>query len=260
MWFDSHCHLQDEYISNQDGLNETISNARLAGVTGMVCVGTDEKTSTQAIEIAKSHDGIWASIGLHPHQASEEDGWIEPLIDYLEDAQRIKLVGIGECGLDYFYEHSPREIQQKSFARQIGIAKKYDLTLIVHTRDAWEDTLAILGQEGTPSRCIIHCFTGGPREAELCLELGAWLSFSGIVTFNKAKDVQDAARLCPIDRMLVETDSPFLAPVPHRGKSNQPKWVIEVGEFLASLKGLDPTELARCTSQNARRAYGIDGS
>ena len=140
------------------------------------------------------------------------------------------MVAVGECGFDYHYEHSPRAAQRDAFAAQVELARRYDLTLVVHSRDAWDDTLDVLRAAGPPQRTVLHCFTGGPDEARRCLDLGAFLSFSGIVTFKGAQDVRDAAALCPLDRLMVETDAPFLAPVPHRGKQNRPAWVVAVGE------------------------------
>jgi TatD DNase family protein len=165
------------------------------------------------------------------------------------------VVGVGECGLDYHYEHSPREVQMPAFAEQIALAKEHGLTLVVHTRDAWADTWDILDAEGAPENTIIHCFTGGPEEARGCLDRGAYLSFSGIVTFKNAAELREAAVLCPMDRMLVETDAPFLAPVPHRGRPNEPAHVGIVGTAIADLRGIAPAELAAATSTNALRAF-----
>jgi TatD DNase family protein len=167
------------------------------------------------------------------------------------------VVAVGECGLDYHYDNSPREVQREVFVQQIALAHEHDLALVVHTREAWEDTFAILGSEGVPSRTVIHCFTGGPEEAQKCLELGAWLSFSGIVTFPGAPEVLSAATLCPLDRLLVETDSPFLAPVPHRGKPNRPALVPVVGAAIAAAKGIDVEDVANVTWKNAAMVYRL---
>ncbi len=257
MWFDSHCHLQDQYLSDSDSVQVSLDEAYNEGVVQVVCVGTDHETSMQALDIATTHDQVWASVGLHPHEAKSNDEWIIPLVNSLERATREKLVGLGETGLDYYYEHSPRNLQKESFLRQVGYARDLDLTLVVHTRDAWDDTLEILGQEGRPDRVVIHCFTGGPDEAKRCLDLGAWISLSGIVTFPKSQDVQQAARIVPLDKLLLETDSPFLAPTPYRGKPNSPRNVARVGEFVANLRGLDPKDLAQITFENTCRAFSI---
>jgi TatD DNase family protein len=165
------------------------------------------------------------------------------------------VIAIGECGLDYYYEHSPRDVQMKAFAEQIALAKEHNMTLVIHTRDAWQDTFDVLDAEGMPSHTIIHCFTGGPDEARQCLDRGAYLSFSGIVTFKNATELREAAVLCPNDRVLVETDSPFLAPVPHRGRPNEPAHVGLVGTAIADLRGQDPAEFARQTTANALAAF-----
>ena len=166
-----------------------------------------------------------------------------------------RVVAIGEAGLDYYYDHSPRDVQRIAFAEQIQLAHQLDLPLIIHTRDAWDETFDILRGEAAPKQIIFHCFTGGPDEAQRALDIGAFLSFSGIVTFPSASDVADACVICPTDRILVETDSPYLSPVPLRGRTNQPANVAVVGHHVAKLKGLDPTEFAILTSANARIAF-----
>ena len=190
-----------------------------AGVTTLITVGCDRATSEAAIAAAQRHEQVFATVGLHPHDAS--DG-VDTIVDLL-DAPGI--VAVGEAGLDYFYDHSPRDVQQRVFAEQIQFAHDRRAPLVIHTRDAWDDTFAVLAESGVPATTILHCFTGGPDEARRALDIGAILSFSGIVTFKAAPEVQAAARLCPFDRMLVETDSPYLAPLPHRGKPNRPAWV-----------------------------------
>ena len=166
-------------------------------------------------------------------------------------------MGIGECGLDYHYDHSPRPVQREAFALQIALAHRHGLALVIHTREAWDDTFELLGAEGVPERTIVHCFTGGPDEARRCLDLGASLSFSGVVTFKNAADVREAVALCPLDRLLVETDSPFLTPVPHRGTPNEPARVPLVGAAVAKVKGLEAAEVAEASTANARRAFRI---
>src|SRR5205085_12334290 len=169
--------------------------------------------------------------GVHPHEA---DGGIDGLEALLAEPE---IVAVGECGLDFFYDHSARDAQAEVFAAQIALAHAHDLALVIHTRDAWDDTFAILEAAGVPERTVFHCFSGGPEEARRCLDLGAYLSFSGIVTFKTADDLRAAAALCPVDRVLVETDSPYLAPVPHRGRPNQPAFVPLVGAAVAAVQG-----------------------
>lgn len=247
MWFDSHCHVPYEGL----GLN-AIDEARAAGVTRMVTVGTDARQSQVALEAAEAHDGVWATVGLHPHDAKQGVATVEPLLRGQE-----KLVAIGECGLDYHYDLSPRPVQREVFAAQVDLANRHGLALVVHTREAWDDTFTVLRSVGPPSRTVFHCFTGGPAEASRALELGAWLSFSGIVTFAKATDVRQAAALCPLERLMVETDSPYLAPVPFRGKPNSPALVPYVGAAVASLKGLDVAEVEAATWAAAGAAFGL---
>ena len=246
-WTDTHCHTQEQMV--ETGSDELLQRAREAGVQRFIVIGTDATTSQQAIDIAAKHDDVWATVGLHPHDATKGVHTIASL------ATSPRVVGIGECGLDYYYEHSPRDIQMPAFAEQIALAKEHNLSLVIHTRDAWEDTFNVLDSEGMPENTIIHCFSGGPDEARACLDRGAYLSFSGIVTFKNATDLREAAKICPLDRLLVETDSPFLAPVPHRGRPNEPAHVGIVGTSIADLRGHDVVDFASITSANALRAF-----
>ena len=246
-WTDTHCHTQEQMV--ETGSDELLQRAREAGVQRFIVIGTDVSTSTQAIEIAAKHNDVWATVGLHPHDATKGVHTVAPL------ATSPRVVGIGECGLDYYYENSPRDIQIPAFAEQIALAKEHNLSLVIHTRDAWDDTFNVLDSEGMPENTIIHCFSGGPEEAKQCLDRGAYLSFSGIVTFKNAADLREAALMCPTDRLLIETDSPFLAPVPHRGRPNEPAHVGIVGTFIADLRGHDVVDFSSITSANALRAF-----
>ncbi|MGI9645692.1 MAG: TatD family hydrolase [Ilumatobacteraceae bacterium] len=248
-WIDSHCHVHDPRIP--DGTAGAVAAAQEAGVVTLVTVGCDRDTSLAAIEAADEHDAVRATVGLHPHDAMQG---VDTIVDLLDTPG---IVAVGEAGLDYYYEHSPRDVQRVAFAAQIQLAKERGLPLVIHTRDAWDDTFDVLAAEGVPDGVIFHCFTGGPTEARRCLDLGGHLSFSGIVTFPSATDLQEAAAACPLDRMLVETDSPYLAPVPHRGKKNRPAWVPHVGEFIAERRGLTDDEIAAATSANARAVLAI---
>lgn len=247
-WFDAHCHLQ---IEPSRGVAEPVepvdylARARAQAVEKLVCVGTDPESSLRAAEIAAEADQhVYCTVGLHPHDASQGvDNLIATLDRCITIADK-KVVGIGECGLDYFYEYSGRNKQKEAFAFQIDLAKEYNKTLVIHTRDAWPDTLDILRTEGAPPRTVVHCFTGGPEEARNSLDLGLYLSFSGIVTFPKSTEVQVAAQICPLDRMTIETDTPFLTPVPYRGKPNEPAFVGVIGKYLSELKGVAVEDFA----------------
>jgi TatD DNase family protein len=220
----------------------------------MITIGCDRATSEAAIAAADAHPEVWATVGLHPHEAKHG---VETIVDLVDDE---RVVAIGEAGLDYFYDHSPRDVQREAFAVQIALARAHRLPLVIHTRDAWDDTFDVLAAEGVPEQTIFHCFTGGPDEARRCLDLNAYLSFSGIVTFKTAVDLQAAARLAPRDRIMVETDSPYLAPVPHRGQPNRPAWVPLVGRFLADLRDESPDALAQSVLANVRAAFPRVGS
>jgi len=248
MWIDNHCHLPG---SDAALAAELIAEAVAGGVGRMINVGCDVAESIAAIEVARAHEGVWATAGLHPHDASQGLDGLRPLLD--DPA----VVAVGECGLDYHYTKSPADVQRRVFAEQIGLAHELDLALVIHSREAWDETFEILEAEGVPERTVFHCFTGGPAEAERCLEIGAVLSFSGIVTFPSAPELREAAVLCPIDRMMVETDAPFLAPVPYRGKPNRPALVSVVGAAVAELRGIAAHELAAATWATAERFYRL---
>jgi TatD DNase family protein len=248
-WVDSHCHIHDERIPG--GTGGAVASARAAGVTTMITVGCDRATSEAAIAAAAAHPGVFATVGLHPHEA---DAGVESILDLL---QTPGIVAIGEAGLDYYYDHAPREIQRDAFATQIQLAHRHALPLVIHSRDAWTDTFDILAAEGVPDHTVFHCFTGGADEVRRCLDLGAFVSFSGIVTFKGAPEVQAAAALCPLDRLLVETDSPYLAPVPHRGDTNRPAWVPHVGAFIAGLRGVTTERVEESTSTAAGLAFPL---
>jgi TatD DNase family protein len=246
-WIDDHCHLPPGGDSD-----DVVADAVAAGVERMITVGTDRASSVAAIEVARRHPGtVWATAGVHPHDA--KDG-LEGIAGLLGEPP---VVAVGECGLDYHYDHSPRDVQREVFATQISLAHTHGLALVIHTREAWDDTFAILRSEGAPPRTIFHCFTGGPAEADTCLELGAHLSFSGIVTFASADDVRAALGRCPLDRLLVETDSPYLAPEPHRGRRNRPALVTVVGAYVADVLDVSAAEIAAVTWANSEQVYGL---
>jgi TatD DNase family protein len=254
-WFDCHCHLHDEHIPG--GAATAIERAAQEGVAAMLTVGTDAATSAAAIELASTHPNVWATVGLHPHDAVQGVDSIAALFDGDGGMPHPRVVAVGECGLDYYYDHSPRPEQRQAFAAQIALAHARRLPLVIHTRDAWDDTFDILRAERPPATTVFHCFTGGADEARRALDLGAHLSFSGIVSFPSAADVREAAALCPADRLLVETDSPYLAPVPHRGARNQPALLPAVGDALAAARGVDAAEIAEVTWRNTVIAFSV---
>lgn len=230
--------------------SQAVEEAKAAGVARLVTVGTDAAQSAAALSFAAAHEGVYATVGLHPHDAKLGVGTVEPLV-----AGQDKLVAVGECGLDYHYDLSPRPQQREAFAAQVALARRSGLALVVHTRQAWEDTFDILRAEQAPERTVFHCFTGGPVEARRALDIGAWLSFSGIVTFKNATELREAAALCPLDRLLVETDSPFLAPVPYRGRPNAPRLVPLVGKAVAAVKGVAPEVVEEASWGAAARLF-----
>jgi TatD DNase family protein len=269
-WVDNHCHLELE--RGDDGAHAAMGRgptgtsahtaalldaARAAGVVAVVTVGTDAASSRSCLELASRHADVFATAGLHPHDATQGT---EELRRVVQDAveRGAPPEAIGECGLDFHYDHSPRDVQRSVFAEQIHMAHELDLPLVIHTREAWEDTFAVLDAEGTPARTVFHCFTGGPADAEGCLERGALLSISGIVTFPSAQDVRDAVAVAPLERLMVETDSPYLAPVPHRGRPNTPALVGLIGAEVARVHGVPVDEVARATTANARAFYRLD--
>jgi TatD DNase family protein len=269
-WFDSHCHVQEEYLGRgaDDGpvvdLLDVLNRATAAEVDRMVCIGTGVATSAQAVALVRrvrqvgcGAAKLWASIGLHPHDASAGVTGVAELLAAELAVGDGAVVAVGECGLDYYYEHSPREAQRAAFAEQIQLAHAYDLTLVIHARDAWDDLFDILSAEGVPARTVLHCFTGGPDEATRCLDAGMYVSFSGIITFKNAAEVRAAAEVVPIDRLLIETDSPFLAPVPHRGQSNEPAYVSLVGAAVAEVKGLTAEAVRDSSAAAASRGFAL---
>jgi TatD DNase family protein len=247
-WCDNHCHLDDDRVEDLAGV---LDRSRAHGVTRWISVGTDAQHSRSAVALAAEHDDIWATVGLHPHDADQGVDTIVAMLD------APKVVAVGECGLDYFYDNSPREAQRDAFAAQIALAHARDLALVIHTRDAWDDTFDVLAAEGVPARTIFHCFSGGPTEARRCLDLGAYLSYSGIVTFKTAGDLRAAAAITPLDRLLVETDAPYLTPVPHRGQPNEPAFIPLIGAALAAATGCSITEIEAATWANTTVAFRL---
>lgn len=251
-WFDNHCHLTTGASKKQVAPADAVAEAAGSSVNRLLTVGCTVADSIEAMEIASGFDNVWATAGVHPHDAKDGTDGLRQLFD-----AEVAPVAVGECGLDYHYSHSEHDVQAEVFATQIRMAHELDLALVIHSRSAWDDTFAILDSEGVPERTVFHCFTGGPGEARKALDRGCYLSFSGIVTFPSAPELREAAVLCPSDRLLVETDSPYLAPVPHRGKSNKPAWVSVVGEAVAEVRNEPVEEVAELTWVNGERLYRL---
>ncbi|HEY7910361.1 MAG TPA: TatD family hydrolase [Blastocatellia bacterium] len=259
MYIDSHAHIEMENFDADR--EEMIARARAAGVQVIVAVGNGDVSKdshSSAFRLAERYPFIYSTVGLHPHEARLLDDDLEARL--LELARHPKVIGWGEMGLDYHYDNSPREAQREAFRRQLRHARALGLPAIIHTREAEADTLAILEQEWAAARLpgIIHCFTGTRAFAEEAVRLGFYISFSGVVTFNTAGDLRDTAKHLPVDKILIETDSPFLAPVPHRGRRNEPAYVVEVARRLAELRGLGVEEIGEITSENFKRAFRLD--
>jgi len=245
---DSHCHLN--YPGLAERQEEVLANARQAGVTGFLNISTRQREWDDVIAVAEANADVWATVGVHPHEAdAHPDLGAAALTDA---ASHPRVIAIGECGLDYYYDKSDRSAQRERFDAHIEAARSSGLPLVVHTRDAEEDTAEILGravEEGGVTG-VLHCFTGSWQLAKRALDLGFFVSLSGIVTFKNAQDLQHTARKLPSDRLLVETDSPFLAPVPHRGQTCEPAFVADTARFVAELRGVDAQELAQETTDN----------
>jgi TatD DNase family protein len=260
MWIDSHCHLNNNRLRSQKGEpGAIVAAARAAGVDGMltICCRIREELD-ELTGIARENTNVWCTIGTHPHDAgqpAEKSVTLDELVKLSQSDQRI--VGIGESGLDYFYKHSSPEDQQESFRKHIRACIQTGLPLVVHARDADEDIMRIIREEGagTSLTGVMHCFSSGRAMGEDALDFGFYISFSGIVTFKKSTELQDFARAVPADRLLVETDSPYLAPEPHRGATNEPALVVHTGEMLAALRGVGTPEMARQTTENFFRLF-----
>lgn len=283
---DSHCHIDGPQFD--EDRDEVVARAWEAGVAAMLNVGTGDPHSDdfrRAVRVAESYENVWASVGVHPHDAKLYDDRAEKHLLELARGSR-KIVAWGEIGLDYYYDHSPRDVQREVFRRQIRLAKELELPIIVHSRDANDDTVEILKDEySLPAKAngleltanssvvkknsrkplalshkpgVMHCFGGTPEMALALMDVGFFISFAGNVTFKKAEELRETARVVPLDRLLVETDCPYLTPVPHRGKRNEPVMVVHTAQFLAELNGVEFDLLAKHTTENFSRLFGVD--
>lgn len=248
MLVDTHCHL------DMLDVESALARMRDAGVQRAVTIGVDLASSEWAVRAADDHPEVWATVGLHPHDAKDRT---DALMIRLEElAAHPRVVGVGEAGLDYHYDNSPRDVQRASFAEQISIAKRTGKALVIHSRDAWDDTFAILEAEGIPELTVFHCWSGDAKAARRAIAMGAVLSFSGTVTFRNATMLREAVAETPLERIVVETDAPFLTPQPRRGKPNEPAFVRFVAEEIARVKSAPVEEVVRASGENASRLFG----
>lgn len=259
MLIDSHCHLNNNRLHDVGGPTAVVDRARAAGIGGMVticCRISDE--FPEVLDMARAHDRVWCSIGTHPHEASDPAEKALSQADIVRMANSDpKIVGIGESGLDYFYKHATVDDQQESFRKHIRACIETDLPLIVHSRDAEDDTMRIIREEGQGTRLkgVMHCFSSAPSMGHDALDFGFYISFSGIVTFNKSKELQEFAKVVPNDRFLIETDAPYLAPEPFRGKINEPSLVQHTAQCIARLKNMDEELIANHSTENFFRLF-----
>ena len=263
MFIDSHCHLDGRrFVSD---LAQVLARARTAGLRNILAIGTGDGPGTLdcAIKIAEQHDFVYATVGVHPHEAKLAT---DADFEHLESlARRPKVIAWGEIGLDYFYDHSPRETQQQVFLRQLELAKSVKLPIVIHCRpsqdseNAWEDCLRLLQENWAPAGLggILHCFTGKWTQAKRALDMSFMISFAGNITFPKAQQIRDTAKEVPLERLLIETDSPFLAPLPHRGKRNEPAYVVETARQLGDLRGLSVEAIGELTAKNFYHFFSL---
>ena len=263
MFVDSHCHLEGPKFAQDRG--EVLFRAQAAGLEALVAIGNGNGPEEMdcGVRLADGHDWIWATAGVHPHEARLADEKAFQKLDAL--AQRPKVIAVGEIGLDYHYDHSPRETQREVFARQMEVARARKKPIVIHNRpsdnseNAWVDLLHLLGEHWASSGLggVLHCFTGELKHAQAALEMGFMISFAGNVTYPRAQNIRDTAREMPLERMLIETDSPYLAPIPHRGKRNEPAYVVETARQIAELRGATRDEVGQATTENFYRFFNL---
>lgn len=252
MWFDSHCHLH--ICEEERQVQEVLDEARAAGVEGMVTVGIDESSNRRSFDLA-STDGVWAAVGIHPNSSSGWDG--SAIADLTTLASDARVVAVGESGLDFYRDYVPRDAQIAAFESHIALAKEVDKALIIHTRDSLDETLDVLERAGPPRNPIFHCWSGTASHLERALGLGAFVSFAGNVSFRSAEELRAIVPSVPSDRLLIETDSPYLTPVPHRGRPNSPARVVHVGAAVADVLERSVDEVAEQTTRNAATVFQL---
>lgn len=255
--FDTHCHLESRYL--KEDVKHTIERARDAGVTRLTVIGCGPSIADtqKSLDIAERFEQVYATVGLHPHESKL---WTDEMAAQLEQlAKHPKVVAIGECGLDYHYDHSPRDAQRAAFKAQLDLAERVNKPVVIHNRSSDEDCIQILREHYADKRArgVIHCFSSSEALADCALELGFHLGFTGIITFKNGENVRDVLRKTPMDRIVIETDAPFLAPIPYRGKTNEPAYVRHVAQKVADVRGVSFEEIAAQTTKNARALYGV---
>lgn len=256
MLIDSHAHIDDQKF-NEDR-EAVLENAQAAGVEIIINPGADEASSYRAVEMSEKYPMVYATVGIHPHDAKDYEPQKHDVL-LKEWAQKEKVVAIGEIGLDYHYDYSPRDIQQDVFIRQLIIAKEVKLPIVIHNRESMEDMVRILKEHFTPEYGgIMHSYSGSVEMAKVFLEMGFYLSISGPLTFSNARKLPEVVAMMPLDRLLVETDSPYLTPTPHRGKRNEPAYVRFVAAEIARIRGISLEEVSEITTENTRKAFGIE--
>lgn len=251
---DTHAHLDHEWF-DQDRA-DVVRRAQEEGVGVIITIGADLPSSEAAVRLAETYPGVYAAVGIHPHDAKTANEAAYARLKEL--AAHPKVVAIGEIGLDYYYDYSPRDVQRDVFIRQLALARETGLPFVVHNRDASDDVMAVLREYGQGMPGLLHSFAGSPAMAEECVAMGYYISVGGMMTFKNADAVREAVAVVPLERILLETDAPYLAPVPLRGRRNEPAYVRHVAEFLAKERGLTPQEVARVTTANARRFFRLD--
>lgn len=255
MLVDSHCHLN--FPDFKDDFDAVLKNAKTNGVTHMLTVNTRLNEAKDLQKIADAHDFIYCSVGVHPHDAKdypEKEALKSEILDLIPHE---KVIALGETGLDYYYNNSPKDVQIQSFETHIDIGATHNLPIIIHTRDADDDTISTLKNATQTPRGVFHCFSGDINLARKALDLGFYLSFSGIITFKKAESIREAVKFCPMDRFLVETDSPFLAPIPHRGQRNEPAFTRHTAEKVAEIKGISFNDVAKYSTENFCNLFNV---
>ena len=252
--FDTHVHLEDSRFD--EDRDEIIAALKEKNIDKIVTVGTDVTTSKECIEIAGKHANVYAAIGLHPHDA--KDFKDEDILTFERLAKDKNVVAIGEIGLDYHYDFSPRDIQMDAFVSQMELAKRINMPAIYHIREAFGDFLPMVQRGETANNAVMHCYGGSVESAKICLDAGMLISFTGVITFKNANKIRSVVEYVPLDRLMIETDCPYMAPVPYRGKRNQPAYVIEVARAVADIKGISIEEIVQITYNNAVRFFHLD--